>query len=148
MSTARGRGKEGLSEEQLEKLNEAIELLEADGGLKDATVQPELDGKWKLLYTSRPGSASPIQRTFTGVESFSVFQEVTLQTDEPRVNNIVDFGPKVGYLKVRHGLRTLGTSCNTLMDHMQASFRTSCFLGTPMLHGVHGVHPVIHGMYR
>jgi hypothetical protein len=68
----------------------------------DPTTLPEIDGKWQLLYTSRPGTASPIQRTFVGVESFRVYQEVLLQSEEEeaRVNNIVDFGPNVGYLKV------------------------------------------------
>jgi hypothetical protein len=32
----------------------------------DPTTLDAIDGKWRLLYTSRPGSASPIQRTFTG----------------------------------------------------------------------------------
>jgi hypothetical protein len=62
---------------------------------------PQLDGRWKLLYTSRPGSASPIQRTFVGVEAFKVFQEVDLTGELPRVNNVVDFGWWLGYLKVR-----------------------------------------------
>jgi hypothetical protein len=65
------------------------------------TTRPELDGKWQLLYTSRPGTASPIQRTFVGVDAFSVFQEVTLLEEEARVNNIVDFGSNIGYLKVQ-----------------------------------------------
>ncbi len=38
------------------------------------TTSPLLDGRWKLLFTTRPGTASPIQRSFTGVEAFSVFQ--------------------------------------------------------------------------
>lgn len=38
------------------------------------TRSPLLEGRWKLLYTTRPGTASPIQRTFTGVDAFSVFQ--------------------------------------------------------------------------
>lgn len=71
---AKGRGKEGLAPEQLEALNAAVGLLEADGGEAAPTTLPQLDGKWRLLYTSRPGSASPIQRTFTGVEAFSIFQ--------------------------------------------------------------------------
>jgi hypothetical protein len=60
-----------------------------------------LDGRWRLLFTTRPGSASPIQRAFTGVEAFSVFQEIFLEgEDGARVNNVVDFGPSIGYLKV------------------------------------------------
>lgn len=96
---AKGRGKEGLAPEQLEALNAAVGLLEADGGEAAPTTLPQLDGKWRLLYTSRPGSASPIQRTFTGVEAFSIFQEVDLTGAEARVNNVVEFG-QLGFLKV------------------------------------------------
>ena len=60
-----------------------------------------LEGRWRLLFTTRPGSASPIQRTFTGVEAFTVYQEILLESAlGARVNNIVDFGGKVGQLKV------------------------------------------------
>lgn len=49
--------------------------------------------RWRLLYTSRPGSASPIQRAFTGNETFKIFQEVQLAETGPcRVNNIVELG--------------------------------------------------------
>ena len=69
--------------------------------LQDPTVSPLLEGRWRLLFTTRPGSASPIQKTFVGVESFTVYQEVLLTSaEEARVNNIVDFGAKVGLLKV------------------------------------------------
>ncbi len=67
----------------------------------DPTTLPAIDGKWRLLYTSRPGSASPIQRTFTGVEAFSIFQQIDLAGATPRVNNIVDFGERFGYLIVQ-----------------------------------------------
>ncbi|PNW85211.1 hypothetical protein CHLRE_03g176350v5 [Chlamydomonas reinhardtii] len=116
LASARGRGKEGLSEEQLEQLNSAVEALEADGGVADPTTLPALDGRWRLLYTSRPGSASPIQRTFTGVDSFSIFQEVLLtqegggedgQEGGPRVNNVVEFGA-LGFLKVEAQASTDG----------------------------------------
>ena len=66
------------------------------------TASPLLEGRWRLLFTTRPGTASPIQRTFTGVDSFTVYQEILFSSpDGPRVNNIVDFGPKVGFLKAR-----------------------------------------------
>ena len=41
--------------------------FQADGGLADVTDAERelLDGRWRLLYTSRPGTASPIQNTFT-----------------------------------------------------------------------------------
>lgn len=69
--------------------------------VSDPTTLPQIDGRWKLLYTSRPGTASPIQRTFVGVEAFKVYQEVQLQGEDPRVNNVVDFGDFIGFLKVR-----------------------------------------------
>ncbi len=88
------------------------------------TAKPDLlDGRWRLLFTSRPGTASPIQNTFTGVDAFSVFQvgtpikegsfrcipyiyipyhaqDVDLSGETPSIANVVDFGPNVGYLKV------------------------------------------------
>ena len=39
--------------------------------LQAPTTSPLLDGRWALLFTSRPGTASPIQRTFTAVDSVS-----------------------------------------------------------------------------
>ena len=35
-----------------------------------------------------------------GVDNFSVFQEVYLRTDDPRVSNIVRFSEAIGELKV------------------------------------------------
>ncbi|KAJ6307267.1 hypothetical protein OIU76_017127 [Salix suchowensis] len=52
------------------------------------------------MFTTRPGTASPIQRTFVGVDFFSVFQEVYLRTNDPRVSNIVKFSDAIGELKV------------------------------------------------
>lgn len=100
LESAKGRGKGGLDPQQLLELNAAFELLEQDGGVPDPTTLEQIDGRWKLLYTSRPGTASPIQRTFVGVDAFSVFQEVLLQPDEPRVCNVVEFGRNIGYLRV------------------------------------------------
>lgn len=96
----KGRGKGGLSQEQQDALEAAVAVLEADGGVQDPTASPLLGGRWRLLYTTRPGTASPIQRTFTGVDRFSVFQDIELEEATARVNNVVDFGPKVGFLKV------------------------------------------------
>lgn len=51
--------------------------------------------RWQLLYTSRPSTASPIQRAFTGTEGFTIFQEVRLsEGEDTRVNNIVELGEK------------------------------------------------------
>jgi len=59
-----------------------------------------IEGSWQLIFTTRPGTASPIQRTFVGVDSFRIFQEVYLRTDDPRVVNVVRFSESVGDLKV------------------------------------------------
>lgn len=58
----------------------------------------------KLLAVKKQNNSSfsfmLMQRTFVGVDSFSVFQEVYLQTDDPRVSNIVKFSDTIGELKV------------------------------------------------
>lgn len=42
-----------------------------------------------------------LQRTFTGVDVFTVFQDVYLKaTNDPRVSNIVKFSDFIGELKV------------------------------------------------
>ena len=134
VSSAKGRSK--LSEEALEELvstytlsrarahthtntntqlqNTAVDVLERIGSTATPTLDPKLDGRWKLLFTSSPGRSfirfethpsidhpvfflvvstqkffavvaspptcagtnSPIQRTFTGIDSISIYQEV------------------------------------------------------------------------
>ncbi|BDA41845.1 probable plastid-lipid-associated protein 12, chloroplasti [Coccomyxa sp. Obi] len=100
LSGVQGRGKSGLDICQLEVLNAAVDELERDGGIQAPTTSPLLEGRWKLLYTSRPGTASPIQQTFVGVQAFSVYQEIVVRESSVRVNNIVSFGDKIGQLKV------------------------------------------------
>lgn len=42
-----------------------------------------------------------VQRTFVGVDAFTVFQEILLRgAGDPRVSNIVRFSEKIGELKV------------------------------------------------
>ncbi|KAF3517692.1 hypothetical protein DY000_02059197 [Brassica cretica] len=80
-----GRGK-SASPKQLNDVESAVKVLE---------------GRWQLMFTTRPGTASPIQRTFTGVDVFTVFQDVYLKTtNDPRVSNIVKFSDFIGELKV------------------------------------------------
>ena len=43
-------------------------------GWQAPTAARELNGRWRLLFTSKPGTNSPIQRTFTSVDAFSIFQ--------------------------------------------------------------------------
>jgi len=42
-----------------------------------------------------------MQRTFVGVDAFTVFQETVLRaTEDPRVNNVVNFSEAIGEFKV------------------------------------------------
>ncbi|XP_064960817.1 probable plastid-lipid-associated protein 12, chloroplastic isoform X2 [Musa acuminata AAA Group] len=94
-----GRGR-AASSRQLQDVELAVETLENLGGVPDPTSSSLIEGRWQLIFTTRPGTASPIQRTFVGVDFFKIFQEVYLRTDDPRVSNIVKFSDAVGELKV------------------------------------------------
>ncbi|KAK1680585.1 hypothetical protein QYE76_041433 [Lolium multiflorum] len=95
-----GRGR-AVAPRQLQEVESAVQTLEALEGVPDPTNSSLIEGRWKLIFTTRPGTASPIQRTFVGVDSFSVFQEVYLRTDDPRVVNVVKFSETVGELAVQ-----------------------------------------------
>ncbi|KAM4096853.1 hypothetical protein ACJW30_08G136200 [Castanea mollissima] len=94
-----GRGR-SASPQQLSDVTRAVQVLEGLEGVPDPTNSSLIEGRWQLMFTTRPGTASPIQRTFVGVDFFSVFQEVYLRTNDPRVSNIVRFSDAVGELKV------------------------------------------------
>nr|KYP47091.1 hypothetical protein KK1_031321 [Cajanus cajan] len=94
-----GRGRSSSSQ-QLNAIERAVQVLERLGGVPDPTKSNLIEGRWQLIFTTRPGTASPIQRTFVGVDFFSVFQEVYLRTNDPRVCNIVSFSDAIGELKV------------------------------------------------
>ncbi|XP_058774694.1 probable plastid-lipid-associated protein 12, chloroplastic isoform X1 [Vicia villosa] len=94
-----GRGRSS-SPNQLNAIEQAIQVLETLGGVSEPTDSSLIEGRWQLIFTTRPGTASPIQRTFVGVDFFSVFQEVYLRTNDPRVSNIVSFSDAIGELKV------------------------------------------------
>ncbi|KAG4133297.1 hypothetical protein ERO13_D08G088366v2 [Gossypium hirsutum] len=94
-----GRGK-SASPQQLNDVERAVQVLEGQDGEGDPTSSDLIEGRWQLMFTTRPGTASPIQRTFVGVDFFSVFQEVYLRTNDPRVSNIVKFSDWIGELKV------------------------------------------------
>ncbi|XP_074294783.1 putative plastid-lipid-associated protein 12, chloroplastic [Silene latifolia] len=94
-----GRGR-SAPPQQLQEVERAVQVLEELKGVSDPTYSDLIQGRWRLMFTTRPGTASPIQRTFVGVDNFSVFQEIFLQTDDPRVSNIVKFSDAVGELKV------------------------------------------------
>ncbi|CAD6223822.1 unnamed protein product [Miscanthus lutarioriparius] len=103
----------------MQEVESAVQALEALGGVPDPrkacllrlivsllTSSSLIEGSWQLIFTTRPGTASPIQRTFVGVDSFRIFQEVYLRTDDPRVVNVVRFSESVGDLKVESRYRT------------------------------------------
>ncbi|KMT14377.1 hypothetical protein BVRB_4g071570 [Beta vulgaris subsp. vulgaris] len=94
-----GRGR-SASPQQLKEVERAVQVLEDVKGVPDPTSSGLIEGRWRLMFTTRPGTASPIQRTFVGVDFFNVFQEVYLRTNDPRVSNIVKFSDAVGELKV------------------------------------------------
>ncbi|GJT42859.1 probable plastid-lipid-associated protein 12, chloroplastic [Tanacetum coccineum] len=94
-----GRGR-SASPQQLKAVEQAVKALEATQGIPDPTSSSLIEGRWQLVFTTRPGTASPIQRTFVGVDLFSVFQEIYLQTNDQRVSNIVKFSDAIGELKV------------------------------------------------
>ncbi|KAF3964189.1 hypothetical protein CMV_011491 [Castanea mollissima] len=94
-----GRGR-SASPQQLSDVTRAVQVLEGLEGVPDPTNSSLIEGRWQLMFTTRPGTASPIQRTFVGVDFFSVFQEVYLRTNDPRVSNIVRFSDAIGELKV------------------------------------------------
>ncbi|KAK3124969.1 hypothetical protein QOZ80_7BG0597940 [Eleusine coracana subsp. coracana] len=94
-----GRGR-AVAPRQLQEVESAVQALEAIGGVPDPTNTSVIEGSWQLIFTTRPGTASPIQRTFVGVDSFRIFQEVYLRTDDPRVVNVVRFSESVGDLRV------------------------------------------------
>ncbi|XP_010535029.1 PREDICTED: probable plastid-lipid-associated protein 12, chloroplastic [Tarenaya hassleriana] len=94
-----GRGR-SASPQQLSDVESAVKVLEGLEGLKNPTDSGLVEGRWRLTFTTRPGTASPIQRTFVGVDVFTVFQDIYLRTNDPRVSNIVKFSDIVGELKV------------------------------------------------
>ena len=98
------------SAQDLHAIDSLVSSLEDYGALRGSmssydscpTRSPLIDGCWKLLYTSSPGTNSPIQRTFTALDSVSIYQVVNLldttgsflPNKEPDVSNIVCFGER------------------------------------------------------
>ncbi|EHA8588410.1 putative plastid-lipid-associated protein 12, chloroplastic [Cocos nucifera] len=103
-----GRGR-AASPQQLQDVDRAVQTLESLQGVPEPTSSSLIEGCWQLIFTTRPGTASPIQRTFVGVDFFKIFQEVYLRTDDPRVSNIVKFSDAIGELKVEVSLATLSS---------------------------------------
>ncbi|XP_055818994.1 probable plastid-lipid-associated protein 12, chloroplastic [Solanum dulcamara] len=115
-----GRGR-AASPQQLQEVERAVKVLEGSEGVSEPTSSSLIEGRWQLMFTTRPGSASPIQRTFVGVDSFSVFQEVFLRTNDQRVSNIVKFSEAIGELKVE-ALATIKDGKRILFQFDRAAF--------------------------
>ena len=78
------RGARGLSTEASREFEAAVATLEnSPRGVRDPASSPLIAGRWKLLFTTRPGTSSPIQRAFTGAGAFGVHQEVTSAVVSP-----------------------------------------------------------------
>jgi PAP_fibrillin len=98
-----GRGSSG-SDDAKRKVNDLITQLESsNGGVPNPACAASVDGIWRLIYTSTPGTASPIQRSFVGVDSFGIYQNIELyDLQKPAtVTNVVDFGASIGRLDVK-----------------------------------------------
>jgi len=94
------------SAEKRARVKSLIDDLEAAKGMKKATATKEINGKWRLLYTSSDGTASPIQNTFVGNKAFAVYQQIDIAPSSSAsspgtVTNIVDFGGSIGALNVQ-----------------------------------------------
>lgn len=59
-------------------MDKAVEALESDGGVPNAASSPLVDGSWRLIFTTTPGTASPVQRSFVGVDGFAIYQDIDL----------------------------------------------------------------------
>lgn len=67
-----------LSSNSIPILNKKDELSTYKDGYKPCIDSEDLNGCWKLLYTSSPGTNSPIQRTFTSSDEVSVYQVINI----------------------------------------------------------------------
>lgn len=102
-----GRGAKA-STKVLDEVNEIITQLENNSNrIKNPIDSKLIDGCWRLIYTSSPGTNSPIQRSFTAFDGVTIYQIVNLvdttksylSNNQPDVSNVVCFG-KNGRLRV------------------------------------------------
>ncbi|KAK8934983.1 hypothetical protein KSP39_PZI015078 [Platanthera zijinensis] len=120
-----GRGR-SATDQQLKDVGRAVEALENLKGIADPTNSDLIEGRWQLVFTTRPGTASPIQRTFVGVDIFKIFQEVYLRTKDPRVTNTVQFSNQIGELRVEKVTRQgqwHASSCFHCSERLQLQLR-------------------------
>ncbi|CAI5524390.1 unnamed protein product [Closterium sp. Naga37s-1] len=136
---ARGTCRPGQTERDCAK--QGRECGGSEGFVLSVARSPLLEGTWELLYTTRPGTASPIQRAFVGVDAFKVYQQISLQPRNTRVNNIVVFGDAIGRLKVEvaacpppTSLALMPLAPRTCVHHLFLHMRSPLpLLHTPLL---------------
>lgn len=100
--TGRGVRSSQVLKDQIENIVKDLELS-CDKTSFNPIGNQNIDGCWKLLYTSNPGTNSPIQRTFTGIDGLSVFQVINLINTNtsflgnsiPDVSNTICFGDAI-----------------------------------------------------
>ena len=111
ISNVKGRGNRDTLEtnqaiidkiEQLESLS--MKQLKSRSKERIQPINSKLiDGTWKLIFTSSPGTNSPIQKAFTSEDSFSVYQVVNLIDTKssflqkeglPDISNVICFNDK------------------------------------------------------
>ncbi|KAL0419650.1 UNVERIFIED_CONTAM: putative plastid-lipid-associated protein 12, chloroplastic [Sesamum radiatum] len=83
-----------------EEENALISALIGIQGRGRSASSPQLQEVERAVQKLENLKGVPDPRTFVGVDSFSVFQEVYLRSDDPRVSNIVKFSDAIGELKV------------------------------------------------
>lgn len=73
-----------VSPEQRGLVDKAVEALEELGGVSGRASSPLVDGSWRLIFTTTPGTASPVQRSFVGVDGFAIYQDIDLFSEVPQ----------------------------------------------------------------
>ena len=107
-----GRGaKENNDQSEVFRSIEAsiARLEESTSDLKNYNpITDDIDGTWRLLYTSSPGTNSPIQKTVTGFSGVSIYQVINIKNRSgsflkdkvPDVSNTVVFNDLDARLRV------------------------------------------------
>lgn len=85
-----------------------VKALEASPPPSGPAFFPAVAGRWSLLYTSSPNSASPIQRAVTGVGSLDVVQELIFDAPDRKMGAAVSQGIGATAGRLRNEVRWPG----------------------------------------
>lgn len=71
---------------------EMVQHLEnSSSSIAQPAIAPEIYGRWRLLFTTAPDTASPIQRTATSSPSkFPIYQDIVLDVGGPDTNSDIE----------------------------------------------------------